>query len=294
MTTVDAANVHNIAIEGTFDDCQDLVKALFADAAFRDRARAVGGELDQLGPHRGPDRLLRLGRPGAGRARPRKSPSPCRPAISATCWRPAARHMGLPIASLAIGTNRNDILTRFLETGSHAIGTVEPSLSPSMDIQVSSSNFERLMFELFDRDGAALTRAMADFRRDGTLALSPAQWQRARAGFAGFRLDDAGTLATIRRVWQATGEILDPHSAIGVATAEACHTDPSVPMVALACAHPAKFPDAVERATGIRPALPGRLSDLLQRPERMSVLPNDLATIEAFVAERATGQGIPA
>ncbi len=293
MTTVDAPNVHAIAVRGTFDDCQDLVKAMFNDTAFRDRHGLSA--VNSINWARIAAQIayyvwaaVALGAPG--RAVSFAVPTGNFGNVLAAH---AARHMGLPIASLAIGTNRNDILTRFLETGSLAIGTVEPSLSPSMDIQVSS-NFERLMFELFDRDGAALTRAMADFRRDGTLALSPAQWQRARAGFAGFRLDDAGTLATIRRVWQATGEILDPHSAIGVATAEACHTDPSVPMVALACAHPAKFPDAVERATGIRPALPGRLSDLLQRPERMSVLPNDLATIEAFVAERATGQGIPA
>ncbi|WP_374443432.1 threonine synthase [Stella sp.] len=293
MTTVDSPNVHAIAVRGTFDDCQDLVKAMFNDAPFRDRHGLSA--VNSINWARIAAQIayyvwaaVALGAPG--RAVSFAVPTGNFGNVLAAH---AARHMGLPIAGLAIGTNRNDILTRFLETGSLSIGTVEPSLSPSMDIQVSS-NFERLLFELYDRDGAALAGAMADFRRDGRLALSTAQWQRARAGFAGHRLDDAGTLATIRRVWQATGEIIDPHSAIGVATAEACHPDRAVPMVALACAHPAKFPDAVERATGIRPPLPGRLADLMDRPERMTVLPNDLAAVEAFVADRSQTVGVPA
>ncbi|BBK39599.1 threonine synthase [Allostella sp. ATCC 35155] len=286
MTTIDAPNVHAIAVRGTFDDCQDLVKAMFNDIPFRDRhglsavnsinwARIAAQVAYYVWA------AVALGAPGRGISFAVPTGN-----FGNVLAAHAARHMGLPIVDLAIGTNRNDILARFLETGSLSIGTVEPSLSPSMDIQVSS-NFERLLFELHDRDGTALARAMADFRRDGTLTLSPEQWRRARAGFAGHRLDDAGTLAEIRRVWETTGEIIDPHSAIAVSTARACHADRSVPMVALASAHPAKFPDAVERATGIRPRLPERLADLLERPERMTVLPNDLAVIEAFVADHS-------
>ncbi|BBK34531.1 threonine synthase [Stella humosa] len=293
MTTIEAANVHAIAVQGTFDDCQDMVKAMFNDIPFRDRHGLSA--VNSINWARIAAQIAYYVWAAVALGAPARAVSFAVPTgnFGNVFAAHAARHMGLPIASLAIGTNRNDILTRFLETGSLSIGTVEPSLSPSMDIQVSS-NFERLLFELFDRDGKALAGAMADFRRDGVLAVSPERWARAKADFAGFRLDDAGTLETIRRVWQSTGEILDPHSAIGVATAEACRVDPAVPIVALACAHPAKFPDAVERATGIRPALPGRLSDLLTRPERVSVLPNDLATVQDFVAARTTRQEQPA
>lgn len=293
MTTIEAPNVHAIAVQGTFDDCQDLVKAMFNDAAFRDRHGLSA--VNSINWARIAAQIAYYVWAAVALGAPGREVSFAVPTgnFGNVFAAHAARHMGLPIASLAIGTNRNDILTRFLETGTMSMGTVEASLSPSMDIQVSS-NFERLLFELFDRDGKALAQAMADFRRDGTLSLGEDRWRRARAGFAGFRLDDAGTLATIRRVWQATGEILDPHSAIGVATADACRGDPATPMVALACAHPAKFPDAVERATGIRPALPGRLADLLSRPERMTVLPNDLAAVEDYVAARAARQEMPA
>ncbi|MCC7275050.1 MAG: threonine synthase [Alphaproteobacteria bacterium] len=289
MTTVDAANVHAIAVEGTFDDCQDLVKAMFNDAAFRDRHHLSA--VNSINWARIAAQIayyvwaaVALGAPGRGVSFAVPTGN-----FGNVFAAHAARRMGVPIASLAVGTNRNDILTRFLETGTLSIGTVEPSLSPSMDIQVSS-NFERLLFELFDRDGPALAAAMGAFRRDGRLVLADARWRRARALFDGHRVDDAATLATIRRIWQSTGEILDPHSAIAVATAEACRRDPTQPMVALACAHPAKFPDAVERATGLRPALPGRLADLMTRPERVAVLPNDLATVEEFVAARSARQ----
>jgi threonine synthase len=293
MTTVDAPNVHTIAVKGTFDDCQDLVKAMFNDTAFRDRHRLSA--VNSINWARIAAQIAYYVWAAVALGAPERKVSFAVPTgnFGNVFAAHAARHMGLPIGSLAIGTNRNDILTRFLETGVMTMGTVEASLSPSMDIQVSS-NFERLLFELYDRDGRALAQAMSDFRRDGRLAIGAERWRRATRDFTGFRLDDAGTLATIRRLWQTTGEILDPHSAIAVATADACRGDPSTPMVALACAHPAKFPDAVERATGIRPALPARLSDLLNRPERMAVLPNDLATIEEFVAARSQRQEVAA
>ncbi|MGE0724105.1 MAG: threonine synthase [Alphaproteobacteria bacterium] len=289
MTTVPARNVHAIAIQGTFDDCQDLVKAMFNDAAFRDRHHLSA--VNSINWARIACQVayyvwaaVALGAPG----RPVAFSVPTGNFGNVFAAH-AARHMGLPIAALAVGTNQNDILARFLEGGTLAVGEVHPSLSPSMDIQVSS-NFERLLFELYDRDGAALSEAMAKFRRTGRLAVSPARWQQARAMFAGHRLDDDGTLRVIADVWRRTGEIVDPHSAIGIATVDACRTDPAVPWISIATAHPAKFPDAVERAIGLRPALPARLADLMTRPERVAVLPNDLGAVQAHVAARAARQ----
>jgi threonine synthase len=193
-----------------------------------------------------------------------------------------ARLMGLPIERLVIGTNRNDILWRFIKGGEMRIGGVEPSLSPSMDIQVSS-NFERLYFELNGRDGAAVAAAMGRFRETGILPAHESVWRQARGLFDAHRLDDAGIEATIARVWRSTGEMLDPHSAVAVSAMQACPAPKGVPSVALACAHPAKFPDVVERATGRRPALPPHLADLMSRPERTTILPPDLAKVRGFI-----------
>jgi threonine synthase len=295
MTTVDAGNVHNIAIEGTFDDCQDLVKAMFNDAAFRDdmRLSAVNSInwariMAQIAYYfvaaaalGAPDRRLAFSVPTGN--------------FGNVYAGYAAWCMGLPMEKLIVGSNRNDILTRFFETGKMTIAEVVPSLSPSMDIQVSS-NFERLLFDLFDREGAAVAGAMQEFRAAGTLDLGQACRDGALEQFAGFRLDDEGTLAEIARIHGACGELVDPHSAVGIAAARATEDpgaalDPGIPVVALATAHPAKFPDAVERATGIRPALPARLAGLYQRPERMAVLPNDLERVQDFV--RAPDQPSP-
>jgi len=206
----------------------------------------------------------------------------------------AARQMGLPISRLHVGANRNDILARCLIADDMSIAPVEPSLSPSMDIQVSS-NFERLLFDLYDRDGAAVAAAMAAFRRRGRLALGEARLARARAVFAGYRVDDDGTLAVMRSVWRATGELVDPHSAIGIAAGwDEDRTEGETPLVALATAHPAKFPDAVERAVGIRPPLPPRMADLYDRPERIHALPNELSAVENFIAAHARPVAAPA
>jgi threonine synthase len=163
-----------------------------------------------------------------------------------------------------------------------SITTVEPSLSPSMDIQVSS-NFERLLFELLDRDAAATAATMSEFRRAGRMHVAEAVWHRCRTLFHGFRLDDAGIEATIARVRNATDYLADPHTAVGIAAAEVHPPAPGVMTVAMATAHPAKFPDAIERATGERPRLPARLAGLFDRPERFAVLPNDLDAVEAQV-----------
>ena len=183
-------------------------------------------------------------------------------------------------------------LARFLATGRMTIGDVEPSLSPSMDIQVSS-NFERFLFELKGGSGAAVTGAMQEFRATGTLPVSEAEWRVARRLFTGHRVDDAGTRESIAATWRASGELIDPHSAVAVAAARAASRDTAIPMVALACAHPAKFPDAVEAATGVRPALPPHLADLMARRERIAVLPNDLAAVQRYVGDHARPVAAP-
>jgi threonine synthase len=282
MTTVDADNVHNVAVEGTFDDCQALVKAMFADPAFRDEvglaavnsinfARVLAQTVYYatsavaLGaPHRPVNFAVPTGNFGnvfAGHA---------------------ARKMGVPIEMLTVASNANDILTRFFETGRMETQGVVATHSPSMDIQVSS-NFERLLYELMDGDGHATAREMQQFKQTGAFQLSQGQLARARTGFDGYRLDDPGTLEEVARQHANTGMLIDPHSAIGLAAARERRGDPQVPTIALATAHPAKFPDAVERATGQRPPLPDRLADLYDRPERYTTLPNELAQVQAFV-----------
>jgi threonine synthase len=193
--------------------------------------------------------------------------------------------MGLPIEKFVVASNRNDILTRLFETGTMEIHGVEPSLSPSMDIQVSS-NLERLLFDLYGRDGKALAAEMEGFRKGKSMSLSPARHKAALEWFQGFRLSDEGTLAEIGRLHRLTGELIDPHSAIGIAAAAEAAKAGDTPVVALATAHPAKFAEAVKRATGIEPALPPALADLMTRPERLERLPNDLNAIEAHIKQR--------
>ena len=287
MTTVAAANVRNIAVEGNFDDCQDLVKAMFADAPFRmeQRLSAVNSinwaRIAAQVPYfvaaalalGGPDREVAFAVPTGNFGN------------VLAAW--VARRMGLPVARLVVGSNRNDILARFLAANDMTMRPVEPSLSPSMDIQISS-NFERLLFELLDRNPNATRAAMAAFRADGHMPVPEAVWHRARTLLHGFALDDRGTEAEIRRLHAATGYLADPHTAIGIAAARAClaTAQPSghgIPIIAMATAHPAKFPDAMEKAIGLRPALPARLADLYDRPEHFTVAPNNLAAIQALV-----------
>jgi threonine synthase len=290
MTTVLSPNVHNIAIDGSFDDCQDLVKGLFNDLEFRDR---VGlSAVNSINWARIAAQIvyyfhaaLALGAPD--RAVAFSVPTGNFGNIYAAY---AAREMGLPVGMLICGSNRNDILTRFFETGAMRIGQVEPSLSPSMDIQVSS-NAERLLFDLYDRDGKALGAAMKSFRAGGTLDVGKACLDKVCALFAARRVSDADTLAAMKREYEATGEVLDPHTAVGVAAARAVETERSLPVVALGAAHPAKFPDAVEKAIGRRPALPPRLAGLFEREERCMRLPNDLGALREFILARARARG---
>ena len=272
MTTVDAPNVHNVAVEGTFDDCQDLVKAMFADVAFRERVRLSA--MNSINWARVMAQIVyyvtttaRLGRSSF------TVPSGNFGNIFAG-W--IAERMGLPIDQLVIGSNRNDILTRWAGSGSLVAEEVVPTLSPSMDIQVSS-NHERLLFELLGRDGARTADVLTRFRGLGSVEVPR------DPRFDAASIDDEQTLRIIREVHDATGMLVDPHTAVGIGAARATRRDATVPMVCLATAHPAKFPDAVSDATGVRPRLPERLADLFDREERFDVLPADLRSVEVHV-----------
>jgi threonine synthase len=284
MTTVDAAHVHNIAIEGTFDDCQALVKAMFNDAAFRSRLNLAAINSINWGRIMAQtvyyvSAALALGGPWrkVGFAVPTGN-------FGDVYAGYVAHRIGLPLAQLIVATNRNDILARFFTSGSYSAGEVAPTMSPSMDIQVAS-NFERLLYDLCARDGAAVARLLGGFAARKTLQVSGDALGRARELFDAARVDEEETAATMAEVLRATGQLVDPHTAVGVRAGRACRGDPNTPLIALATAHPAKFPDAVARATGVRPRLPERLADLLERPERCTVLPNDLAAVQRHIQE---------
>ena len=290
MTTVAAANVHNIAIEGTFDDCQALVKAMFGDDRFRAEMRL--STINSINWARIVAQIVYYFHAAVALGAPAREivfavPSGNFGNVYAGY---TARAMGLSIARLIVASNRNDVLPRFFENGELRLAEVVPTLSPSMDIQLPS-NFERLLYELYGRDGAGVAATMDRFRRDGVVAVGGERLDAARAVFAGHRVDDAETTAAIAEIYRDTGELVDPHSAIGIAAARAARRDDSAPVVALATAHPAKFPEAVADATGVRPALPPHLEDLFERPERLSVLANDLATVQALVRERVRPSG---
>ena len=286
MTTVLAPNVHNIAIEGSFDDAQALVKRMFAHQSFAGRfALSAVNSINWA-------RLMaqvvyyfyaavRLGAPD----KPVAFAVPTGNFGDVFAGYVATR-MGLPIAKLIVATNVNDILHRALSAGDYSAGSVTPTAAPSMDIQVSS-NFERLLFDLHDRDGAALAAAMQGFELTSTMQLPDAMRARAAPLFASAAIDPDGMALAMRWASQRAGQTIDPHTAIGLAAARASDLPPDVPIVTLATAHPAKFRDAVERATGVRPVLPQRLGGLFERAERYDTLPADLEAIEAHIAARA-------
>jgi threonine synthase len=285
MTTVLAPNVHNVAIEGTFDDCQDLAKACFNDLAFRDRHALTA--VNSINFARVMAQIVyyfwaavKLGAP----ERPVAFTVPTGNFGNVYAGY-AARQMGLPVSHFVVATNSNDILARFFEAGAMTMTDVVPTYSPSMDIQISS-NFERLLFDLYGRDGKALAEAMAGFRSSGTLKVGANALGGVRELFDAGRLDDEGTLKAIVDCRKRFGVTLDTHSAVGYAVAQQHRRDPKVPMVVLSTAHPAKFPDAVEKATGERPTLPPRLADLMERTERVDGLRNDAAALKGLIDER--------
>jgi threonine synthase len=281
MTTLGKDNVHPLALAGTFDDCQDIVKTLFADSAFRRDVPLVA--VNSINWARILAQVvyyiyaaLNLGTPAR-----RLSFSVPTGNFGDVFAGYIARTMGLPIGRLVIASNRNDILTRCLEVGEYRMQGVMPTLSPSMDIEISS-NFERLLFDLLGRDGAAMATKMQQFRRKKTLRLPASALADMAQIFVAHRSDDAQTLATIARVYHTCGYLLDPHTAVGVAAAEAVQQEGEV-MVTLATAHPAKFPDAVIQGAGVHPALPLHLADLMQREENITKIANDVDAVTTYL-----------
>ena len=284
MTTANSPAIHNIALEGTFDDCQAIVKALFNDQPFRARANLSGVNsinwariLAQIVYYftsalslGAPDRAMRFVVPTGN--------------FGDIFAGYAAKRMGLPIERLVIATNVNDILDRALNTGRYEVKAVLPSSSPSMDIQVSS-NFERLLFEATGRDAAAVRSMMASLAQSGAFTIPPSALAAIRADFGSGRAGEEDTAACIRTTLEDTGVLLDPHSATGIVVAHQ-QLESASPLVALATAHAAKFPDAVEAATGVRPHLPDRLKGLLAAQERYTVLPNSVTAVKDFILAR--------
>jgi threonine synthase len=287
MTTVDRPGVHAIAIEGAFDDCQDVVKALFNDLSFRDELRLSG--VNSINWARILAQIVYYFTSAVSLGAPARKASFAVPTgnfgdVLAGYY---TKRMGLPVERLIIATNENDILARALASGVYRPEGVKPTQSPSMDIQVSS-NFERLLFEAYGRDADAVRAAMAGLKQSGEFTILAGPLSAIRRDFDAVRVSEKECAEEMARVHRESGITIDPHTAVGVAAARAAlRRDPATPVIALATAHPAKFPDAVERATGARPALPPRLQGLLERPERFSVLPNDVGAVAAFIRARA-------
>ncbi|WP_293801294.1 threonine synthase [uncultured Bosea sp.] len=287
MTTVDADNVHAIAVEGTFDDCQNLVKAMFNHHAFRDEIGLSG--VNSINWARIAAQVVYYFTAAVSLGGPGRKVSFTVPTGNfgdiLAGW--VAKQMGLPIERLGIATNSNDILARTLETGAYEMRGVQATTSPSMDIQISS-NFERLLFEAHGRDGAAVRRLMQSLQQSGRFEIAGEALQRIRSEFDAASQSEDEIAAEIKKSWTEAGYLLDPHTAIGVGAArQAVKRDSATPMIVLGTAHPAKFPAAVKAASGVEPALPAHLADLMERKERVTLLPNDLGKIEAFVREHA-------
>ncbi len=293
MTTAGAANVHALAVEGTFDDCQAIVKGLFNNHRFRDQVALSG--VNSINWARIIAQVVyyftsavALGAPG--RTVDFTVPTGNFGDIFAGY---VAKRMGLPVRRLKIAANVNDILVRTLGTGTYEVREVHATASPSMDIQISS-NFERLVFEATGRDSAVVRGLMASLAQSGRFTLPGGALAVIRDDFDAGRADEDETRAAIRTAWREAGDLIDPHTAVAIAVAEHDAVDPSVPNIVLSTAHPAKFPDAVEAACGTRPQLPAWLGDLMTRPEQIKVIANDQSLIERFVlsVSRAAKQGV--
>lgn len=293
MTTVADANVHAVAIDGTFDDCQALVKAMFNHHAFADRVRLAG--VNSINWARIVAQAIYYFTSAVALGAPHRKVAFTVPTgnfgdIFAGF---VAKRMGLPVDRLVIATNVNDILVRTLATGAYAPREVIATSSPSMDIQVSS-NFERLLFEAYRRDAQAIRILMNSLAQSKQFSIAPDALSSIRADFSADRADEHEVAATIRTLLRETGQLVDPHTAVGLAVAEKEHRDPSLPMIVLSTAHAAKFPDAVRAACAVTPALPDWLNDLGQRPEKVLRLPADQTQVErcVFGASRAAKEGV--
>lgn len=284
MSTPVEANVHALAVDGTFDDCQRHLKDMFADIPFRDEVGLAA--VNSINWARVMAQIVYYFTSAVALGAPERRMNFCVPTgnFGDIYAGEIARRMGLPIDRLIVATNQNDILDRALRSGEYRTGTVHPSISPSMDIQVSS-NFERLLFDAYDRDGKAVAQIMQELRDEGGFTISQGAHQAITEHFASGSVDEDETSERISTTLAGSAELVCPHTAVGLEVAQD-HHDISIPTITLATAHPAKFPDAVEAATGIRPPLPKRMADLYERPERITQVPNDLTAIEDVIREK--------
>ncbi len=289
MTTVEADNIHAIAVKGTFDDCQALVKGLFGNQSLRDRLGLAG--INSINWARILGQIVYYFTAAVALGGPARPVSFTVPTgnFGDIFAGYAAKRMGLPIERLVIATNINDILARTLASGRYEVREVHATTSPSMDIQVSS-NFERLLFDAYGRDAVAVESLMHRLNQSRTFEIAPEPLAQIRMDFAAGTADEAEGAAILREIHAMTGRLPDPHTAIALAVSRR-FVDPAVPMVTLATAHPAKFPDAVAAATGVRPELPEALAGIVNKPERYATLANDARSIEDYIA--AHSRAIP-
>ena len=285
MTCVDAPNVHAVAVEGSFDDCQAIVKALFNDEATRKRYKLAA--VNSINWARILAQIVYYFVAAVRLGAPEKTVSFVVPTgnFGNVYAAYAAKKCGLPIAKLGVASNRNDILTRFFATGRMEVGEVAATLSPSMDIQVSS-NFERLLLDLCQGDTGDVRAKMDALRTHGAFAVTPEQRATARALFAAARVDDDQTVTTIKDIYARTGLLLDPHTAVGVGGEKMLESELSGNIVALACAHPAKFPEVIQRAVNINVNVPDEVAELLRKPERVTVIPADIRAVHDILASK--------
>jgi threonine synthase len=293
MTTVQSPTIHNIAIEGNFDDCQAIVKALFNNHKFRDTVSLSG--VNSINWARVVAQVVYYFTSAVALGAPARTVDFTVPTgnFGDIFAGYVAKKMGLPIRWLRIASNINDILPRTLKTGIYEVREVHASASPSMDIQVSS-NFERLLLEASRRDAASVRRLMGSLKQSGRFVLPDATLAAVREEFDAGRADETETAAAIRAAWREAGDLVDPHTAVALAVADRDTSDLGIPNIVLSTAHPAKFPDAVEAACGVRPQLPAWLDGLMTKSEHITVMKNDSAEVERFVrsVSRAAKQGV--
>jgi threonine synthase len=293
MTTTGASNVHALAIDGTFDDCQAIVKAMFNHHGFRDAVSLSG--VNSINWARIVAQVVYYFTSAVALGAPARTVDFTVPTgnFGDIFAGYVAKKMGLPIRWLRIASNVNDILPRTLKTGIYEVKEVHASASPSMDIQISS-NFERLLFEASRRDTDSVRRLMASLKQSGRFVLPDAMLAAIREEFDAGRADETETSAAIRAAWREAGDLIDPHTAVAMAVADRDTSDSEIPNIVLSTAHPAKFPDAVEAACGVRPQLPAWLDGLMTKSEHITVMKNDSAEVEQFVrsVSRAAKQGV--
>mgnify|MGYP001328884342 FL=1 len=282
MTTIESPNVHNIAIEGTFDDCQDLVKAMFLDEGFR--AEQNLSAINSINWARVMAQIVYYWWAAIHFKNGKENIEFSVPSGNfGNIFAGYGSHlMGLDISKFIVGTNQNAVLNRFFQTGSMVATDVVPTLSPSMDIQIPS-NFERLLFEIYQRNGQRVKETLEEFRRAGELRITQRELEELQQKWTSARIDDDVTLQTISEIYSLTGELVDPHTAVGIAAGKAKRSSKSIPLICLGTAQPGKFPEAVKRATGIKTKLPSHLEDLYDRSEYFSVLPNDLEMVKNHI-----------